>query len=47
MDIRFVMKNGELYEGDTLNRIWPDARPHPTPYWVLEKKALETLPRSR
>jgi Tol biopolymer transport system component/imidazolonepropionase-like amidohydrolase len=43
MDIRFVMKNGELYEGDTLNRVWPDARPFPTPYWVEEKQALEAL----
>jgi cytosine/adenosine deaminase-related metal-dependent hydrolase len=44
MDIRYVMKNGELYEGDTLNRIWPSARPFPTPYWVREQQALEALP---
>ncbi len=25
--IRYVMKNGELFEGDTLDRIWPDRRP--------------------
>ena len=23
--IRYVMKNGELYEGDTLNMVWPQA----------------------
>ena len=31
--IRLVMKNGELYEGDTLRMVWPDNRPLPTPYW--------------
>lgn len=31
--IRYVMKNGELYEGDTLNMVWPDARPLPKPFW--------------
>jgi len=25
--IRYVMKNGELFEGDTLNQIWPEKRP--------------------
>ena len=25
--IRYVMKGGELYEGDTLDMIWPEARP--------------------
>jgi hypothetical protein len=24
--VRYVMKNGELYEGDTLDQIWPGAR---------------------
>ena len=24
--IRYVMKNGELYEGDTLNMVWPEAQ---------------------
>jgi imidazolonepropionase-like amidohydrolase len=31
--IRYVMKNGELYEGDTLNMIWPEARTMPKPFW--------------
>ena len=31
--IRYVMKNGEIYEGNTLNRIWPDARPLPRQFW--------------
>ena len=31
--IRYVMKNGELYEGDTLNMVWPQARPLPRQFW--------------
>ena len=25
--IHWVMKNGELYEGDTLNQVWPSNKP--------------------
>ena len=35
--IRYVMKNGELYEGDTLDRIWPDKKPLPKLWWWDEK----------
>jgi Tol biopolymer transport system component/imidazolonepropionase-like amidohydrolase len=31
--VRYVMKNGELYEADTLNAIWPAAKPLPKPFW--------------
>ena len=31
--VRYVMKNGELYEADTLNTIWPTARTLPKPFW--------------
>ena len=31
--IRYVMKNGELYEADTLNMVWPQARPLPRQFW--------------
>jgi imidazolonepropionase-like amidohydrolase len=31
--IRYVMKNGELFEGNTLDRIWPDAKPLPSLWW--------------
>jgi hypothetical protein len=34
--IRYVMKNGELYEGETLDMIWPEAKPMPTPFWRAE-----------
>ena len=31
--IRYVMKNGELFEGDTLNQIWPKRKPLPPLWW--------------
>ena len=31
--VRWVMKNGELYEGDTLTRIWPTRRELPPLWW--------------
>ncbi|MFB6230834.1 MAG: amidohydrolase family protein [Salinibacter sp.] len=31
--IRYVMKNGRLYEGKTLNEVYPRSRPLPTMWW--------------
>jgi hypothetical protein len=31
-DIKYVMKNGELFEGDTLNQVWPVQKPA-GPFW--------------
>ena len=31
--IRWVMKNGELYEGDTLNQVWPVEKKIPSFWW--------------
>ncbi|PYP72499.1 MAG: amidohydrolase [Gemmatimonadetes bacterium] len=31
--IRYVMKNGRLYEAETLNEIWPRSRPLPSMWW--------------
>ncbi len=31
--IRYVMKNGRLYDGDTLDEIWPRERPAPDEPW--------------
>ena len=31
--LRYVVKNGEVFEADTLDRIWPERRPLPPPYW--------------
>ena len=44
-DIRYVMKNGELYDGATLDRVWPTAKKFPVPAWVREKAELESLRR--
>lgn len=35
--IRYVMKNGELFEGDTLNQIWPQQKPLPELWWWKTK----------
>src|SRR5207253_1000395 len=32
--VRYVMKNGEMYEGDTLNEVWPSQKPGPKPWWL-------------
>lgn len=31
--IRYVMKNGELFEGETLNQIWPAQKKLEKQYW--------------
>jgi imidazolonepropionase-like amidohydrolase len=31
--IKFVMKNGELFEGDTLTQIWPRQKAPPDLWW--------------
>lgn len=35
--IRYVMKNGMLYDGATLDQIWPVERKLPRPYWQDEQ----------
>jgi hypothetical protein len=43
--IRYVMKNGELYEGDTLDQIWPQQKKLPRQYWWdLDPKSRTTAP---
>ena len=37
--IRYVMKNGELFEGDTLDKTWPVKSPLPRLWWWPETKA--------
>ena len=34
--VRYVMKNGRLYDGSTLAEIWPRQRPVPTPWWLMK-----------
>jgi len=31
--IRYVMKNGRLYEGETLNEVWPRKKQLPRMWW--------------
>ncbi len=35
--IRYVMKDGELFEGDTLNQLWPRERKLPPLWWWEDK----------
>ena len=35
-DIRYVMKAGILYDGETLDQIWPQAKPFPKFFWFTE-----------
>ena len=35
--IRYVMKDGELFEGDTLNQVWPTQKTLPSLWWWNEK----------
>ncbi len=37
--IRFVMKNGRLYEGDSLDEVWPRQRALPRQWWWSEDPA--------
>ncbi len=32
--IRFVMKNGRVYDGDSLTEVWPRQRPMPKQWWM-------------
>jgi len=43
--VRYVMKNGRLYEGETLNEIYPRQRPLPKLWWwgTEPAKAAETV----
>ncbi len=31
--LRYVMKNGELFDANTLDAVWPEERPLPKPFW--------------
>ncbi len=38
--VRYVMKNGRLYDGDTLDEIWPRQRALPSYYWQQQAPAV-------
>ncbi len=31
--LRYVIKDGQLFEAETLDQVWPEQRPLPTQYW--------------
>jgi imidazolonepropionase-like amidohydrolase len=35
-----VVKNGEMWEGDTMTRVWPDQAPCPPFYWQAQGEML-------
>ena len=41
--IRYVMKDGELFDGDTLNEVWPVEKPLPAMYWQREEDQFEKV----
>ncbi|HET9401703.1 MAG TPA: amidohydrolase family protein [Candidatus Acidoferrales bacterium] len=38
--IHYVMKNGELFEGDTLNQVYPEKKPLPPMWWWTTDKVI-------
>ena len=43
--IRYVMKNGVLYDDETLDEIWPTRRKLPAPWWSDQVRG--DIPRGR
>ncbi len=37
--VRYVMKNGRLYDGNTLDEVWPRVRALPRQWWWSEEPA--------
>jgi imidazolonepropionase-like amidohydrolase len=35
--IKYVMKNGKLYNGDNLDEVWPEEKRLPEMWWHLKK----------
>jgi Tol biopolymer transport system component/imidazolonepropionase-like amidohydrolase len=45
--IRYVMRNGEIYEGGTLNMIWPEQRTLPKQFWWdTEPRKTKSQPKT-
>jgi imidazolonepropionase-like amidohydrolase len=43
--IRYVIKNGVMHDGDTLDELWPRQRAFPKFPWTIEDEAFERLRR--
>ncbi len=41
LEIRYVMKGGRVWDGDTLDEVWPEVRPFGPYYWVDEDALRE------
>jgi Tol biopolymer transport system component len=37
MDIEYVMRNGEMFEGGTLNQVWPKQKAFPARWWQTDR----------
>ncbi len=37
--VKYVMKNGEMFEGDTMNEVWPEEKPLAPLWWWSDKPA--------
>ncbi|MGH9898705.1 MAG: LpqB family beta-propeller domain-containing protein, partial [Pyrinomonadaceae bacterium] len=45
LSIKYVMKNGELFEGDTLDQVWPREQKHdPRPLWEPDPHPISKPP---
>ena len=44
-NIQYVIKNGVVYDGDTLDEIWPRQRAFPKFPWTLDDEEYERLRR--
>ena len=44
--IRYVMKNGRLYDGNTLDEMWPRVKPLPAQWWWREDPPAPKAPRA-
>jgi Tol biopolymer transport system component len=44
--IHYVMKNGELFDGDTLNEVWPMQKQLPEMYWQNQEASFGKSSRS-
>lgn len=43
-DIRYVIKNGVVYNGDTLDQVWPIEKKFPPFFWRTSDAEIEALP---
>ena len=39
--LKWVVKNGEMYEGETMKKVWPREEPPPTFFWKKEAEKTQ------